>query len=178
MAKNPARTVPEYLASLPPDTRKEIEAVRKVVKRNLPKGFQEGMDYGLIGYFVPLSRFPETHNGHPLCYAALGAQKNYNAVYLMNVYGDGAIAKQFKEAFRKAGKKLDMGMSCVRFKAADDLALDAVGDVIASTSLDAYVDMYEKTRSQTKAGKARAARKTAKKAVARKKPTAKKAVRT
>lgn len=157
MAYNSARTVPEFLASLTPDTRKEIEAVRKVVLRNLPKGFEEVMDYGMIGYSVPLSRFPATYNGHPLCYAALAAQKNYNSIYLMNVYGDGASAKQFAEAFRKAGKKLDMGKSCVRFKSADDLSLDAIGDAIASTSVDEYIAQYEKSRLQTKAGKAKAA---------------------
>ena len=171
-----ARTVDEYLASLPDEKRHAIEAVRKVIRKNLPKGFEERMDYGMIGYYVPLSRFPETYNGHALCYAALAAQKNYNAVYLMNVYGDGPNAKRFAEGFRKAGKKLDMGKSCVRFKAADDLALDAIGDVIASTSVDEYIAIHERSRLQTKAGQAKAARTAAatKKSATKKKPTAKK----
>lgn len=158
MATSTAKTVDEYLASLPDDRRAEIEAVRTVVKKRLPKGYVEGMDYGMIYYSVPLSRYPETYNGHPLCYAGLAAQKNYNAIYLMGVYGDGGDANKFKDAFAKAGKKLDMGKSCIRFSRASDLALDAVGDAIASMSPDEYIAMYERSRQQTKAGRAKVAK--------------------
>ena len=158
MAISAARTVEEYLAELAPEQRTAIEAVRTVVKKRLPKGYKEGMEYGMIYYFIPLSRYPETYNGHPLCYAGLAAQKNYNAVYLMGVYGDDDKAKAFKDAFAKAGKKLDMGKSCVRFKAADDLALDAIGDAIAAMTPDEYIAMYEQSRLQTKAGQRKAAK--------------------
>ena len=146
MVTSKAATVPDYLAGLPADRRKAISAVRSVIRKNLPKGYKEAMGYGMICYSVPLSRYPDTYNGQPLCYAALAAQKHYNAVYLMNVYGDAAEAKAFKAAFKKAGKKLDMGKSCVRFRTADDLALDAVGNAIAATPVEAFIARHERAK--------------------------------
>lgn len=180
MASSAAKTVDAYLKSLPEDRREAISTVRDVVRRQLPKGYVEQMDYGMICYCVPLDRYPQTYNDHPLCYAGLAAQKNYNAIYLMGVYGDGANAEKFKAAFEKAGKKLDMGKSCVRFKSVDDLELKAIGDTIASMPVDDYIAMYEKSRLQTKDGQRRAAKKApAKKAAATKvtvqKPSARKA---
>jgi hypothetical protein len=158
MVSSAARTVDAYLNSLPEDRRKDISAVRDVVRKHLPKGYVEQMDFGMICYCVPLDRYPQTYNAHPLCYAGLAAQKNYNSVYLMGVYGDGANAKKFKAAFEKAGKKLDMGKACVRFKSVDDLELNAIGDTIASMPVDDYITMYEKSRLQTKDGQRRAAK--------------------
>ncbi|MFL5385103.1 MAG: DUF1801 domain-containing protein [Longimicrobiaceae bacterium] len=148
MAKSSAATVEEYLAELPEDRRESLSRVREVVLRNLPAGYEERMNWGLISYEIPLARYSKTYNRQPLTYAALGSQKNYCAVYLMNVYGDGEQARRFKEAFKKAGKKLDMGKSCVRFRSADDLALDAVGEVIASTTPEQYIAIYEKAREK------------------------------
>ena len=148
MVTSKAATVPDYLAGLPAERRKAISAVRAVIRKNLPKGYKEAMGYGMICYSVPLARYPDTYNGQPLCYAALAAQKQYNAVYLMNVYGDAAEARAFKAAFKKAGKKLDMGKSCVRFKTADDLALDAVGHAIAATPVKAFIERYERARKK------------------------------
>lgn len=148
MAKSSAATVEEYLAELPEDRRAAISEVRDVVLRNLPAGYEERMAWGLISYEIPLSRYPRTYNKQPLMYAALGSQKNYCAVYLMGVYGDGEQARRFKEAFQKAGKKLDMGKSCVRFRSAGDLALDAVGEIIASTTPDEYIAIYERSRAR------------------------------
>ncbi|MEO8623997.1 MAG: DUF1801 domain-containing protein [bacterium] len=155
MLNKTAKTVDEYLDSLSDASRAEISAVRDVVLRSLPKGYVEGMEYGMIYYSIPLSRYPETYNGHPLCYVGLAAQKNHNAIYLMGVYGDGGKAKQFKDAFASAGKKLDIGKSCVRFKSASDLALDAIADSIASIPVDAFIAMYERSRtpSQRKSAK-------------------------
>jgi hypothetical protein len=148
MAKSSAATVDEYLASLPEDRRATLSEVREVVLRNLPAGYVEAMNWGLISYEIPLERYPRTYNRQPLTYAALGSQKNYCAVYLMGVYGDGDQARRFKEAFRAAGKKLDMGKSCVHFRTPDDLALDAIGKVIASTTPDQYIAIYEKSRER------------------------------
>jgi len=148
MAKSSAATVEEYLAELPEDRRAAISEVRDVVLRNLPDGYEERMNWGLISYEIPLSRYPRTYNKQPLTYAALGSQKNYCAVYLMGVYGEGEQARRFKEAFAKAGKKLDMGKSCVRFRTPDDLALDAVGEAVASTTPDQYIAIYEKSRER------------------------------
>ena len=148
MAKSKAATVDEYLAELPEDRRAAIAEVREVVLRNLPAGYVETMSWGMIGYEIPLERYPKTYNGQPLMYAALGSQKNYCAVYLMGVYGDGEQARRFKEEFKRAGKKLDMGKSCVRFRTADDLALDAVGEVIAGTTPEQYIAIHEASRQK------------------------------
>jgi len=148
MVMSKAKTVTEYLAELPADRRKTIAAVRAVVRKNLPKGYREAIGYGMICYSVPLSTYPDTYNGQPLCYAALAAQKQYCALYLMNVYGDAARTKALQDAFRKAGKKLDMGKSCVRFKTADDLPLDVIGKTIAATPVKAFIEKYEKARKK------------------------------
>lgn len=146
MASSKATTVSAYLAELPPDRRKAIAAVRAVIRKHLPEGYKESMGYGMICYSVPLARYPGTYNGQPLCYAALAAQKGYCSVYLMGVYGDTAQAKAFRAGFAKAGKKLDMGKSCVRFKTADDLPLDVIGEAIAATPVEAFIATYEKGR--------------------------------
>ena len=146
MASSSARTISAYLAELPPDRRKTIAAVRAVIRAHLPKGYRESMGYGMICYSVPLARYPDTYNGQPLCYAALAAQKGYCSVYLMGVYGDTAQAKAFREGFKRAGKKLDMGKSCVRFKTADDLPLDVIGAAVAATPVDAFIASYERSR--------------------------------
>jgi uncharacterized protein YdhG (YjbR/CyaY superfamily) len=148
MVMSKATSVAEYLAELPADRRKAISAVRAVVRRNLPKGYKESIGYGMICYSVPLSTCPDTYNGQPLCYAALASQKNYCALYLMNVYGDTQTAKAFRDGFKQAGKKLDMGKSCVRFKTAGDLPLDVVGKTIAATPVKAFVEMHEKARKK------------------------------
>jgi hypothetical protein len=142
-----AKTPEQYLAELPDDRRETIAAVRKVVLENLPKGYEEMMGFGMIGYGIPLSKYPDTYNGHPLCIAGLASQKNYNALYLMSVYGDPATKKWFEGAYKKAGKKLDMGKSCVRFKTLDDLPLDVIAQAIARVKPDEYIAYYEKSRA-------------------------------
>ena len=146
MVSSPATTVPGYLASLPADRRRVISAVRRVIHAHLPPGYRETMNWGMISYDIPLKRYPGTYNGQPLMYAALAAQKNNFAVYLTGIYQDSALATWFKAQFAKAGKRLDMGKSCVRFKSLDDLPLDAIGGVIASTTVDAYIARYERSR--------------------------------
>jgi len=143
-----ATRVADYLAELPADRRKVLAAVRSVIRRNLPKGFKESVGYGMICYSVPLSTYPDTYNGQPLCYAALAAQKHYYAVYLMSVYGDAAKTRALKDAFKKAGRRLDMGKSCVRFKTLDDLPLDVIGETIASTPLKAFIARYERLKKK------------------------------
>jgi uncharacterized protein YdhG (YjbR/CyaY superfamily) len=148
MVMSKATTVADYLAELPEERRRTISAVRAVVRKSLPKGYRESIGYGMICYTVPLSTYPDTYNGQPLCYAALAAQKNYCALYLMNVYGDSATAKAFRDGFKRAGKKLDMGKSCVRFKTARDLPLDVIGKTIAATPVREFVEKYEKARKK------------------------------
>lgn len=146
--KSAETTVSQYLASLPPERRKVVAAVRSVIKRNLPKGYVEGMDFGMISYAVPLSVFPETYNGRPLAYAALAAQKNYYALHLMGIYGDPAAEASLREAFRKAGKRLDMGKSCVRFRSLEDLPLEVIGTTVAGMPVSRFVQRYRDLRSR------------------------------
>jgi uncharacterized protein YdhG (YjbR/CyaY superfamily) len=151
MVMSKATTVAAYLAELPADRLKTISTVRAVVRKHLPKGYKESIGYGMICYTVPLATYPDTYNGQPLCYAALAAQKQKCSLYLMNVYGDGPTAKAFKEGFKKAGKKLDMGKSCVRFKTADDLPLDVIGKTIAATPMKEFIAQYERSRKKAEA---------------------------
>ncbi|MDZ4864706.1 MAG: DUF1801 domain-containing protein [Gemmatimonadota bacterium] len=146
MVSSPARTVAQYLASLPPDRRKVISAVRRTIRAHLPAGFRETMNWGMISYEIPLKRYPDTYNGQPLMYAALAAQKNNYALYLTCAYQDKALASWVKAQFAKAGKRLDTGKSCLRFTSLDDLPLDVIGTVIASTTVAAYLAKYERSR--------------------------------
>lgn len=141
-------SVDAYLAALPPDRREALSAVRKVILQNLPEGYEEGIHYGMIGYCIPLARYPKTYNGQPLSFAALASQKGYMSLYLTCVYGDPAMREWFESAYRAAGKRLDMGKSCIRFKSLDDLPLDVVGQAIARVPVDAFVAQYEKSRSE------------------------------
>jgi hypothetical protein len=140
------QSVEAYLAELPEDRRVVAEAVRAVILANLPAGFEEGMQYGMIGYYVPLERYPVTYNGQPLGVAALASQKRHLSLYLMGIYGDDGESTWFRERWAETGKKLDMGKSCVRFRRLDDLALDVVGEAIARTSVDHFIAGYERSR--------------------------------
>jgi hypothetical protein len=140
-----AATVAEYLESLPADRRQAIEQVRATILEHLPDGYEEGMQFGMIGYYVPLERYPDTYNGQPLQVAALASQKRYMALYLMAQYaGDDSW---FREEYTKRGLKLDMGKSCVRFRSLDELPLDLVGRAIAETPVDGLIRLYENARS-------------------------------
>ena len=151
MQNKTATTAEEYLADLPDDRRAALAKVRTVVRKNLPKGFSEFVSWGMINYGIPLSRFPNTYNGQPLCYVALAAQKNYCSIYLMSVYGDKKHEAKLRDGFTKAGKKLDMGKSCVRFKTPDDLPLDVVGELVASVSVEKWIEIFEKSRKRSRA---------------------------
>jgi uncharacterized protein YdhG (YjbR/CyaY superfamily) len=140
-----AATVPDYLAALPDDRRAEIERVRDVVNAALPEGYVEGIGYGMIVWFIPLERYPDTYNKQPLGYAALAAQKNYNSLYL-SIYYSRERTKKFQAAFADAGKELDMGKSCIRFKRADELALDVIAAEIASFTPDEFILAHEQAR--------------------------------
>jgi len=126
-----ARTVEEYLAEMPEDRHAAIEAVREVILQNLPEGYEEAMEWGMITYQVPLEAYPDTYNGKPLMYAALANQKNHMAVYLTSVYMDEAARRDFETAYMATGKRMDLGKSCVRFRRLDDLPLDLIGRAIA-----------------------------------------------
>ncbi len=146
MPKSSAKTVKAYLLELPEERRTAISAVREVILKHLPKGYEECMIYGMIGYVVPFERYPNTYNKLPLTIAALGSQKNYMVVHLMSAYGNTEIAEWFVNEYKASGKKLDMGQACVRFKKLDDLPLDLVGKVIAKVSVEKYIEFCENMR--------------------------------
>jgi len=148
MVRSSAATVEEYLDELAPDRREHIESVRNVVLENLPEGYDESMNWGMIAWEIPLERYPKTYNKQPLMYAALASQKNYMSLYLMCVYTHEGTQTEFERRFKDSGKKLDMGKSCVRFKKVDDLPLDLIADTIASTPVDEYIRSYEAARGK------------------------------
>lgn len=141
MVKSAATTVSAYLKELPAERRAVISAVRDVIVRNLPKGYEETMNWGMICYEIPLSRYPDTYNKQPACYASLAAQKNHYAVYLMGI--DDAKRKLLADAFKELGKKMDMGGSCLRFKKLEDIPLDTVGKLIKSTKPAELIERME-----------------------------------
>jgi len=146
MASSAAANVEDYLAELPPERSEVVAKVRGVIRKHLPKGYVETMNWGMIAYEVPLSRYPDTYNGQPLAYVALAAQKNNYSLYLNCTYSDTSREAEVRRAFADAGKKLDMGKSCVRFRKLDDLPLPAIGRIVASTPVDEFIKRYEASR--------------------------------
>jgi hypothetical protein len=142
-----ALTVPEYLAALPADRRAAIAQVRAIIRKNLPKGYAEKMQYGMIGYVVPHKLYPAGYHckpEDPLPLAALASQKNHMALYLML----GGQLQWLKDQFAAEGRKLDIGKSCIRFRKVEDLPLEAVGKAIAQVPVADYIAQYEVARGR------------------------------
>ena len=144
--KSSAATVGEYLDQLTPERREAVSAVREVVLANLPDGYKEIMDFGMISYVVPLERFPKTYNGHPLSYAGIASEKRYVSVHLMNIYSDADTEQWFVDSYKATGKRLDMGKSCVRFRKLEDLPLDLIGEAVRRTPMEDWIRLYEELR--------------------------------
>lgn len=141
-----AKTVKQYLAELPADRREALQAVRAAILKNLPKGYEEGMQYGMIGYFVPHSLYPPGYHcdpKQPLPFAGMASQKNHMSLYLMCVYSDPGHQAWFRKAWAATGKKLDMGKACVRFKRIDDVPLKVIGDAIKRVPATKFIEHYE-----------------------------------
>jgi uncharacterized protein YdhG (YjbR/CyaY superfamily) len=150
MVKSDTTTVDAYLAELPDERREVIERVRETILANLPDGYEEAMAWGMISYQIPLARYPDTYNGKPLAYISLAAQKRHYALYLMGVYQDAALEAELKAGFAAAGKSLDMGKSCLRFRKLEDVPLDIIAKVVASVSPDAFIARYEASRTTSR----------------------------
>jgi hypothetical protein len=148
MARSKATTVDDYLAELPPERRSIVASVRDLVRRNLPEGYEETMNWGMISYEIPLERYRDTHNKQPLMYAGLAAQKSFYTLYLNAAYQDRDGRKWLEREFQKAGKKLDMGKSCLHFKRLEDLPLDVIARVVGDTPPDRFIEMYEAARQE------------------------------
>ena len=149
MVRSQAPTVEEYLAELPHERRGAMEAVRQVILQHLPAGYEETMQFGMIGYVIPLERYPVTYNKLPLGYVALASQKNYVSLYLMGIYGDENEERWFTEEYGATGKRLDKGKSCVRFRKLDDMPLPLIGKAVGRTSVDDFIEQYEASRRGT-----------------------------
>jgi hypothetical protein len=146
VVQSKATTVREYLASLPADRREAISAVRKVILKNLDKDYVEGMQYGMIGYYVPHSVYSARYHCDPkqgLPFAWLASQKNYLSIYLMCLYENCESLKRLEAAYKKAGKKLDMVKCCIRFKKLEDLPLEVIGDAVKRMPAKKYIAYYE-----------------------------------
>ena len=163
-----ASTVAEYLASLPAERRAAITAVRDVILKNMDAEYEEGMQYGMIGYYVPHRVHPDGYHADPrqgLPFAALASQKQYMSLYLMGLYcgcvdgvHDTDLMKWFRAAWKKSGKKLDMGKACIRFKKLDDLPLDVIGEAIRRVPARAYIEQYTKAMATRRSSPARTRR--------------------
>lgn len=149
-----ASTVAQYLSELSPERRVAVEAVRQTILENLPAGYEEVMNWGMIAYQVPLETYPDTYNGKPLMYAALASQKNHMAIYLTGIYMDDEVRRRFEAAYRATGKRYDVGKSCVRFRKLDDLPLELIGESIASLGVQEFIARVEKARSVRKSRRA------------------------
>ena len=151
-----AKTVKQYLAELPEDRREAISEVRQAILKNLPKGYEEGMQYGMIGYYVPHSIYrPGYHCDpkQPLPFAHIASQKNHMAVYLMCIYGNKEQEEWFVKEYKKTGKRLDIGKSCVRFRKLEDLPLELIGMAVKRAPVKKYIADYEGALSNMKSRK-------------------------
>lgn len=148
MARSKAASVDAYLAELPPERRAVVREVREMVLRHLPAGYRETVNWGMISYEIPLERFPKTYNGEPLSYVGLAAQKSHYALYLMGAYAFPEQQEALREAFARAGKKMNMGKSCLRFKRTEDLPLADLGKIIGSLKPEDYIARYEAAKSR------------------------------
>jgi hypothetical protein len=144
MVSSKTLTPAAYLDSLAPERRKVVAAVRAHIRKHLPKGYVETVNWGMLAYEVPLSRFPDTYNKQPLMYLALAAQKNNYALYMTGLADSTTQLGRLAAAYKAQGKKLDMGKSCLRFKSLDELPMDVLADIIASTGVDDRIAVEEK----------------------------------
>lgn len=170
-------TVTQYLAALPPERKRALQAVRKVVKANLDPKVKEGIQYGMIGYFIPHSVYPDGYHcspEQPLPFMSIASQKNHMAVYLFCIYGDEAEAARFEKQWARSGKRLDMGKSCVRFKKLEDLCLETIGAAIKRMTAARFIDHYERNVVSATARRKKATRKKATSKKATPKPATRK----
>ncbi len=137
--KSESKTIEQYLSEMPEDRREAVKIVRDTIIKNLPAGYEEAINFGMITYQVPLEIYPDTYNKKPLMYAALANQKNHMAVYLTGIYMDEDLYQVFEEKYRETGKRFDVGKSCVRFRKLDDLPLELIGESIGAIEMDEFI---------------------------------------
>ena len=142
-----AATPEEYIASLPEDRQEAILKLREVILENLPAGFSEEMQYGMMGYVVPHSLYPAGYHCDPkiaLPYLGMASQKNFVALYHMGIYADEELLNWFTSEYPKhSKKKLDMGKSCIRFKKTEDIPYELIGQLAAKMTPEQWIALYE-----------------------------------
>ena len=142
-----AKTPLEYLAELPENRQLAMDKLYKAIKKNIPKGFSEGMVYGMLGWSVPHKLYPEGYHckpEDPLPFLSIASQKNFVAIYHMGIYANPKLLKWFVNEFPKHSKsKLDMGKSCIRFKKMKDIPFKLIGELASKMSVKEWIDMYE-----------------------------------
>lgn len=148
MASSKAPTPEAYLDELPKERAGFVSRLRDLVNSNLPDGYVERMNWGMISWEVPLELYPDTYNGQPLVYAGLAAQKNYTALYLNCVYASEERSRRLQARWAESGRKLDMGKSCLRFKRSEDVAEDVLAETIRSIPVDRFIAEYEAGRAR------------------------------
>lgn len=145
----PFQTVEQYIASLPPERQTAIREIRKTIRKNLPKGIEEGIQYGMIGYYVPHKAYPAGYHcdpKQPLPFAGLASQKSCISLHAFMIYGDSESEAWIKAEFKAAGKKIDMGKACIRFKSLDEVPLDVIGKLFSRMTLAQYIQKYEASK--------------------------------
>ena len=138
----------DYISQIPAERQAAMKKLRAVIKKNLPKGFKEGVGYGMMGWSVPHSLYPAGYHckpEDPLPFMGIASQKNFIAVYHMGIYASPSLHKWFVTEHAKAStKKLDMGKSCLRYKKPEDIPYDLIGELASKITPDQWIEMYEK----------------------------------
>jgi len=154
--KSHAVSPEDYLNTLPPERKKPMGELRKMIRKNLPEGFAEVMSYGMIGYVVPHTLYPAGYHSdpkQPLPFINLASQKNFIALYHMGLYSDGKLLSWFKKEYPKHSKqRLDMGKSCIRFKKPDEIPFALIGELASKISVGEWIQRYEGGRGKKLAG--------------------------
>ena len=146
--RSDASSLAEYLAEIPPERLAAIETLRSVVNANLGEGYEEGMQYGMIGWYVPHRVYPKGYHcdpKQPLPFASLASQKNHMALYLMCLHVHGGDDRRFRERWKAGGRKADFGKACIRFRKIEDLDLDLIAEAIRGVGAAEFVRHYEET---------------------------------
>ncbi len=142
-----ANTPEEYVEQLPEDRKQAVQKIRAVIKKNLPKGFEEGINYKMLGFYVPHSKFPEGYHCDPklpLPFINLASQKNSVNLYHMGIYAKKELLDWFVKEYTKYCKyKLDMGKSCIRFKKMDDIPFDLIGELASKMTVNEWINTYK-----------------------------------
>ncbi len=143
-----AKTVEEYMQEVPKDRREYFSRLRETILTNIPDGFQETINYGMIGYVVPHSRYPAGYHCSPelpLPFVNIASQKNFIALYHMGLYANPELLNWFVNEYPKhSERKLDMGKSCIRFKKPDQIPFDLIGELMGKITVEEWISIYEK----------------------------------